>query len=383
MACGPNRVPGRCEVPPSNGAPTTTMSRLASARALSVVRGTPTKVMSGPYMPAVISGSGMFPYFPRRGVNQTGSRYVKRARLGVSGTPSLHCFPGGSVLPGIGYPVCEMCPLCHVPGSYDMPVNRPGFDVSVPHPARVWDYWLGGKDNFAADREVAADILRVMPVMAEIARGCRLFLAAAVSYLAAEAGIRQFLDIGTGLPTANNTHELAQRAAPEARVVYVDNDPIVLSHAEARLRSGPHGMCAYVDADARDPRTVLAGAEKILDFSQPIAVIMLGILHYIPDDDDPYAVVRTYLDAVCPGSYLVASHASSDIEMPGQLEATDRYNSQANIPLTLRSDEQFAGFFRAMDLIPPGITPLGQWAPGASRTGRATLPTYTAVARKP
>jgi hypothetical protein len=276
-----------------------------------------------------------------------------------------------------------MCPLCHVPGSYDVPVNRPGFDVSVPHPARVWDYWLGGKDNFAADREVAADILRAMPVMAEIARGCRLFLAAAVSYLAAEAGIRQFLDIGTGLPTANNTHELAQRAVPEARIVYVDNDPIVLSHAEALLRSGPHGMCAYVDADARDTRTVLAGAAEILDFSQPIAVIMLGILHYIPDDDDPYAVVRTYLDAVCPGSYLVASHASSDIEMAGQLEATDRYNSQANIPLTLRSEKQFAGFFRAMDLVPPGITPLGQWTPGASGTGRATLPTYTAVARKP
>jgi SAM-dependent methyltransferase len=276
-----------------------------------------------------------------------------------------------------------MCPPCHVPGPYDCRVSRPDFDVNVPHPARVWDYWLGGKDNFAVDREVASDILRVMPVMAEIARGCRLFLAAAVHYLAAEAGIRQFLDIGTGLPTAANTHELAQRVAPDARIVYVDNDPIVVAHAEALLRSGPHGMCAYVDADARDTRTVLAGAAKILDFSQPVAVIMLGILHYIPDDDDPYAVVRSYLDAVCPGSYLVASHASSDIEIPGQLEATDRYNSQASTQLTLRSQEQFAGFLRDLDLIPPGITPLGQWSPGASATGPATLPTYTAVARKP
>jgi O-methyltransferase involved in polyketide biosynthesis len=262
-------------------------------------------------------------------------------------------------------------------------VSRVTFDVSVPHPARVWDYWLGGKDNFAADREVAEDILRVMPVMAQIARTCRLFLATAVHYLATEGGVRQFLDIGTGLPTANNTHEVAQRAVPDARVVYVDNDPIVLLHAEALLHSGPRGRCAYIDADARDPRAVLAEASRTLDFSQPVAIIMLGILHYIPDDDDPYAVVRSYLEAVGPGSLLVASHASSDIEIFGQPEATDRYNSQARIPLTLRSREQFARFFRDMDLIPPGITPLGQWAPGAGEGGPATLPTYTAVARKP
>ena len=262
-------------------------------------------------------------------------------------------------------------------------MSRVTFDVSVPHPARIWDYWLGGKDNFAADRELAEDILRVMPVMAQIARGCRLFLAAAVSYLAAEAGIRQFLDIGTGLPTADNTHELAQRIVPEARIAYVDNDPIVLSHAEALLRSDPRGRCAYIDADARDTRAVLAGAAGTLDFSQPVAVIMLGIWHYIPDDDDPYGVVGSYLDAVGPGSFLVASHASSDIEIPGQLEATDRYNSQAITPITLRSREQFARFFRDLELVPPGITPLGQWTPGASAAGPATLPTYTAVARKP
>ena len=260
---------------------------------------------------------------------------------------------------------------------------RVALNVNVPHPARVWDYWLGGKDNFAADREVAADILRVMPVMAEIARGCRLFLASAVSYLAAENGIRQFLDIGTGLPTADNTHEVAQRAVPEARIVYVDNDPIVLAHAEALLRSGPLGRCAYVDADARDTPTVLAEAAKTLDFSQPVAVIMLGILHYIPDGDDPYAVVRAYLDGLCPGSYLVASHASSDIDTPGQREATGRYNAQSAAPITLRSREQFARFFAGADLIPPGITPLGQWAPGAGKAWTTTLPTYTAVARKP
>jgi hypothetical protein len=262
-------------------------------------------------------------------------------------------------------------------------VDRAPFDVSVPHPARVWDYWLGGKDNYAADREVAEEILRLMPVIAQVARACRLFLATAVHYLAADVGIRQFLDIGTGLPTANNTHEVAQRAAPDARIVYVDNDPIVLSHAEALLRSGPHGRCAYLDADARDPVKVLRNAAGTLDFSQPVAVIMMGILHYIPDSDDPSGIVETYLDALCPGSYLVASHASNDIESLGQQQGAVTYNANAAVPITLRSRAQFAAFFTGLDLVPPGIAPLGQWVPGVTSTGPATLPTYTAVARKP
>jgi O-methyltransferase involved in polyketide biosynthesis len=262
-------------------------------------------------------------------------------------------------------------------------VGRSTFDSSVPHPARVYDYWLGGKDNFAADRQVAEDILRVMPVMGEIARSCRLFLAAVVNHLAADLGIRQFLDIGTGLPTADNTHEVAQRAAPEARIVYVDNDPIVLSHSRALLRSGQRGRCAYIDADARDVDQVLANAAETLDFGQPVAVIMLGLLHYIPDGDGPYSLPGSYLDAFVPGSYLALSHASSDIEEDGQAEAASSYNSQATIPITLRSLEEFARFFRGLELVPPGITPLGQWAPGLTETGPATLPTYTALARKP
>jgi hypothetical protein len=262
-------------------------------------------------------------------------------------------------------------------------VGHVPFDTSVPHPARVYDYWLGGKDNFAADRRVAEEVLRVMPVMAQTARSCRVFLAAVVHHLAADLGIRQFLDIGTGLPTADNTHEVAQRAAPEARVVYVDNDPIVLAHSRALLRAGRRGRCAYIDADARDVGRVLAGAADTLDFSQPVAVIMLGLLHYIPDADDPYALPGRYLDALVPGSYLAISHASSDIEQDGQSEAATSYNAQSTTPITLRSREEVARFFRGLELVPPGIAPLGQWAPGATETGPATLPTYTALARKP
>jgi hypothetical protein len=257
------------------------------------------------------------------------------------------------------------------------------FDTTVPHPARVYDYWLGGKDNFAADRQVADEVLRVMPVMVQVARSCRLFLSAVVHHLVVDLGVRQFLDIGTGLPTADNTHEVAQRAAPEARVVYVDNDPIVLSHSRALLRTGRHGRCAYIDSDARDVERVLAGAADTLDFGQPVAVIMLGLLHFIPDADGPYSLPGRYLDAFVPGSYLAASHASSDIKQEGQSEAAGSYNAQSAAPITLRSVEEFARFFRGLELVPPGIAPLGQWAPGVTETGPATLPTYTALARKP
>ena len=175
------------------------------------------------------------------------------------------------------------------------PVNSPGaaplgFDTSVAHPARIWDYFLGGKDNFAADRVAAQDVLEVMPAMAMVARAGRAFLAAAVHYLATDGGISQFLDIGTGLPTANNTHEVAQRANQQARIVYVDNDPIVLSHARALLTSGPDGETAYVDADIRDTDRILAEAARTLDFSQPVAVMLLAVLHFVPDADDPYKI---------------------------------------------------------------------------------------------
>jgi S-adenosyl methyltransferase len=253
----------------------------------------------------------------------------------------------------------------------------------VAHPARIYDYWLGGKDNFAADRRAAEEVLDVMPGMAQVARGVRVFLATVVHYLAADLGIRQFLDIGTGLPTANNTHEVAQRTAPEARIVYVDNDPIVLSHARALLTSSRSGRCAYIDADARDAEKILAEASGTLDFSQPVAVMMLGLLHFIPDSDDPYSLIRRYLDALPADSYLAISHASSDIEVLTQAAAARSYNAHSATTITLRSRAEVTRFFAGLDLVPPGVTPLGQWAPGTPVTASGPLPTYTALARKP
>jgi O-methyltransferase involved in polyketide biosynthesis len=273
------------------------------------------------------------------------------------------------------------------PGRTEAPTKdgprAPGFDANVAHPARIYDYWLGGKDNFAADRRAAEEVLAVMPAMAQVARSVRLFLAAVVHYLAADVGIRQFLDIGTGLPTANNTHQVAQRAAPESRIVYVDNDPIVLSHARALLNSAPGGRCAYVDADARDADKILAEAASTLDFAQPVAIMMLGLLHFIPDSDDPYSLTARYLAAVPSGSYLAVSHASSDIEVEQLSAAARSYNTHSATPITLRSRAEVAGFFRGLDLVPPGITPLGEWSPGVAQAAPGRLPTYTALARKP
>jgi hypothetical protein len=256
------------------------------------------------------------------------------------------------------------------------------FDASVAHPARIYNYWLGGKDNFAADRQAAQEVLDVMPVIAQVARSNRMFLSTAVNYLVAQAGIRQFLDIGTGLPTEDNTHEVAQNVAPESRIVYVDNDPIVLSHARALLTSDPRGRCAYIDADAREVDKILTEAAEMLDFSQPVAVMMLGLLHFIPDADDPYGLIRRYLDAVPSGSYLAVSHASSDLKTDTEM-AGQRYNSHSATAITFRSRQEVTRLLAGLDLVPPGVSPLGQWSLGATGTGCAQLPTYAALARKP
>jgi O-methyltransferase involved in polyketide biosynthesis len=247
----------------------------------------------------------------------------------------------------------------------------------------MYDYYLGGKNHFAADRELAERMLVSVPTARTAARENRAFLGRAVRFLAGEAGIRQFLDIGTGLPTANNTHEVAQRAVPGARIVYVDNDPIVLLHAGALLTGSPPGRCAYVEADVRDPDRVLTEAAGLLDLTEPVAVMMLGLLHFIPDADAPYALTRYYLDALAPGSYLAVSHASSDIDTEPQEAALKRYNSRSATPVVLRSKAEVARFFGGLDLVPPGITPLGQWGPGTAIPGPASLPTYTALGRKP
>jgi hypothetical protein len=262
--------------------------------------------------------------------------------------------------------------------------SRRDFDTTVAHPARVWDYWLGGKDNFAADREAAERVLEVMPVMGPIARAGRWFLATAVHHLAADRGIRQFLDIGTGLPTANNTHEVAQRTAPDSRIVYVDNDPIVLTHARALLTSAEQGATAYVDADLRDTGKILAGARNVLDFSQPVALMLLAVAHFIPDADDPWRKVAELMKPLAPGSYLVLSHAASDVTVDGLPDATRRYNTSSAVSIHMRSREQVTRFFDGLEILAPGVVLLGHWRPGPpSREPGRALPTYTAVGRKP
>ena len=253
-------------------------------------------------------------------------------------------------------------------------VAPPGFDTSVAHPARIWDYFLGGKDNFAADRVAAQGVLEVMPAMAMVARAGRAFLAAAVHYLATDGGIGQFLDIGTGLPTANNTHEVAQRANERARIVYVDNDPIVLSHARALLTSGPDGKTAYVDADIRDTDRVLAEAARTLDFTQPVAVMLLAVLHFVPDGDDPYKITAKLMDALPAGSFLALSHATSDIQSGPVAAGTERYNQRSVVPITTRTRAQVTRFVRRPGDHRPRRGAAGPVAPGSAPAVRLTRP---------
>jgi S-adenosyl methyltransferase len=243
--------------------------------------------------------------------------------------------------------------------------ESPTFDTSVAHIARVYDYWLGGKDNYAADRAAGEAALQAYPDLVSSVRANRAFLARVVRYLAAEAGIRQFLDIGTGIPTANNTHEVAQSVAPESRVVYVDNDPIVLSHARALLTSNPVGSTDYIDADLRDTDRILAEAARTLDFSRPVAVMLIAILHLIGDEDDPAAIVARVLDAVPPGSYLAISHVASDIEPEKMAEMRERLNRMVSQKGTYRTHAEVAHLFDGLELIPPGVTRIQEWRPAA------------------
>ena len=260
----------------------------------------------------------------------------------------------------------------------------PPFDPSVPNPARMWNYWLGGKDNFAADREGAERVLEVMPSLPLIARAVRLFLIDAVHQLATEHGVRQFLDIGTGLPTADNTHDVAQRAAPESRIVYVDYDPVVLTHAQALLTSSPEGMTDYIQADLRDTDTILKGAARTLDFTRPVAVMLIAVLHFIPDADDPYAIVDRLMDAVPSGSYLVMAHAASDIDPEATAEMARRYNKMSSATITPRTRDQVARFFDGLDLLPPGLVPISKWALSSPvDPTTSALIGYCAIARKP
>ena len=260
-----------------------------------------------------------------------------------------------------------------------------GLDTSVAHIARIYNYWLGGKDNFAVDREAANRALAAEPSIAVAARANRAFLGRAVSFLAGQQGIRQFLDIGTGIPAADNTHEVAQRIADDARVVYVDNDPIVLAHARALLASTPAGMTAYMQADLRDTAEILRQAAQTLDFTRPVAVTLLMILHCIPDDDRPYDIVRDLMAATAPGSYLVLSHPAKDIKAQTGQAATQAMNAMmGSARITIRSRAEIEHFFTGLDLIEPGVVQLPFWRPGPQGPGHVIeAPAYCGVARKP
>ncbi|MCT9930413.1 SAM-dependent methyltransferase [Planotetraspora sp. A-T 1434] len=237
----------------------------------------------------------------------------------------------------------------------------------LPHSARVWNYLLGGKDNYVADRQVGDTILQMFPGIARIARLQRYFLARAVRFLAGEVGIRQFLDIGTGLPTVDNTHEVAQRVAPESRIVYVDNDPLVLVHAQALLTTTPQGVCDYIDADVRDPDRILAEAARTLDLSQPIALMMLGVLGQIPDSDQPETIVHRLLEAAPAGSYLALSDGTDTNQALN--EAIAAYNANSASSYHLRRPDQIARFFTGLELIEPGLVATTQWRPELGDAG--------------
>jgi hypothetical protein len=240
-------------------------------------------------------------------------------------------------------------------------VGDPRFAPGLPHAARVYNYWLGGKDHFPADREVAETVIRERPQVVAGARANRAFLARVVRFLAAEAGVRQFVDIGTGLPAPANTHEVAQQVASDCRVVYCDNDPLVLAHARALLVSSRAGACAYIDADVRDTATILGQAARTLDFTQPVAVLLLAILHFLPDSDNPCKVVAAVAGGLAPGSFVVISHLTADFA-PGQVGAAVRaYNAHAPVPVTPRTHAQVTALFGDLPLVAPGVVNVAEW----------------------
>jgi O-methyltransferase involved in polyketide biosynthesis len=261
----------------------------------------------------------------------------------------------------------------------------PRIDTTVPHSARIWNYWLGGKDNYPVDRAAGDQYREVFPGILDVARASRRFLTRAVRYLAGEAGVRQFLDIGTGLPTADNTHEVAQRLAPDSRVVYVDNDPLVLAYARALLTSTPQGVTRYIDADLREPDRIVEAASKTIDLTEPVALMLMGIVGHIGDDDEARSIVRRLLDALPSGSYLALNDGTNVISK-AFAEAQEGYNRSGAIPYHLRSPERIAGFFEGLELVEPGVVSCPRWRPdpGDAAAGLpAEVDAFGGVGRKP
>jgi hypothetical protein len=257
-------------------------------------------------------------------------------------------------------------------------------DTSVPHSARIWNYWLGGKDNYLVDREAGDQYREQAPGVVNMARASRVFLTRAVHYVATEHGVRQFLDVGTGLPVMDNTHEVAQRAAPESRIVYVDNDPLVLVHARALLtNTTPDGAASYVEADLRDPETVLAEAGKVLDFAKPIALMLMGILGHIPDWDQAKAIVRRLLAALPSGSFFLHYDGTYEVQGEALRQAQEDYDDTGADPYVLRTPAQLAELYEALELVEPGQVSCLKWRPPETSGEPEDVDVYGAVCRKP
>lgn len=257
-------------------------------------------------------------------------------------------------------------------------------DTTRPHTARIWNYWTGGKDNYRVDRDAGDQIRKLHPGIGDYALADRLFLGRSVHHLAAELGIRQFLDIGTGLPSADNTHEVAQRATPEARIVYVDNDPLVLAHARALLTSTPEGRTDYLDADLRDADAIVERASDTLDFSRPVALMLLGVVIFIEDDEESYGIVRRLMDALRSGSHLVLSHTITSAAMPDVDAAVAFWNEHGTPRLTQRTPEQVRRYFDGLELLDPGVVSCNHWRPeNAGGELPAEVAMFGGVGRKP
>ncbi|MEV5313172.1 MULTISPECIES: SAM-dependent methyltransferase [unclassified Streptomyces] len=256
-------------------------------------------------------------------------------------------------------------------------------NTSVAHNARVWNYWIGGKDNYEVDHRVGDQVASMFPVIRDVARADREFLGRAVRFLAAERGVRQFLDIGTGLPTADNTHEIAQRVAPDSRIVYVDNDPIVLMHARTLLTGAAEGVTDYVDADVHDPDAIVERAARTLDLTRPVAVMMLGILNFVLDTDKAREIARRVMAAVPSGSFLVLTHPTFEPELggEGQIPAMEFWNENATPPITARSRADIAAFFDGLEFLEPGLVSCSRWR--AESAAPVVVPQFGAVAVKP
>ncbi|MFB4298873.1 SAM-dependent methyltransferase [Actinomadura sp. NTSP31] len=275
--------------------------------------------------------------------------------------------------------------------------EHPEIDSSVPHSARIWNYWLDGKENYPIDREVGDAFVQIFPGQVDIARHSRAFLGRAVRFLAGEAGIRQFLDIGTGLPTVDNTHEVAQRVAPEARIVYVDNDPLVLAHARALLTSTPEGTTSYIDADIREPGAIMAKAAETLDFGEPVALLLLGILGHVTDEEDPEAILAQLVKALAPGSYVIINDGTNvfggEDDGGGRPEGPDetararaiaRYVEAGGVAYNLRPPERITAYFDGLELVEPGVVPVSRWRPEPSPFDEpAGVDAFCGVARVP